>query len=323
MRIEINSSGEDLSGFDLDDEKLSARRLAEYSPRALKAGLNVDRLFINHPDFSTALTALDRIFQLAREVEVPHGMTLIGPSGTGKTSVLNYFRRSLPPSSLFSDGLGAVYLRVPMRCSTAYLISGLLRLYGYPFLRVTRDCQEARTAVLFDAMRQKGTRMVMLDEAHHLVPSFGEKRRTREEGTAPTDLVRQMIDEARVAVVLAGPGALDVLGEADEALASRVVGIHRLDRFKYDATWVGLVRAFAKQVPEFDLSVLMVPEINQQLFNVTDGNLRSLKRLITELVLLVAECEQRVAEPGLLARAYAAIYGAGRLTLNPFVAANA
>ena len=318
MANKVVDEGDEFSDFDFEDQDIEARRLKMYSEKALSIGLPIDQMFINHPAFSEALAALDRIFQLATKVDMPHGMRLIGSSGTGKTSLLKYFQRSLPKSSLFAEGLGAIYLRIPMNVSTPYLVSRLLRLYGYPFRRVTWDAMEQRITVLLEAIRQKGTQVIMLDEAHNLAPMPGRRKSSQDEGTSPTDLIRLLMDEARIGMILSGINALDGLGDLDQALASRVVGCYRFDPFKYDAIWIGLIKGFVQQVSQFDLRLLLDKEMSQRLYKATEGNLRSLKRLLTEVVLVAVDSGAEIAEVAHIRKAYGLVYGAASLKENPF-----
>ncbi|WP_180129346.1 TniB family NTP-binding protein [Rhodoferax sp. BLA1] len=318
MMTTVCDDDDDRFEFSSEDREMEARRLKMYSDKALKIGLPVDQMFINHPAFSDALAALDRIFQLSTKVDMPHGMRLIGSSGTGKTSLLKYFQRSLPKSSLFAEGLGAIYVRVPMNVSTPYLVSRLLRIYGYPFRRVTWDAMEQRITVLLEAIRQKGTQLIMFDEAHNLAPMPGRKKSSQEEGTSPTDFIRLLMDEALIGTVFSGINALEGFAELDQALASRVVGCHRLDLFKYDATWIGLLRGFVQQSNQFDIHVLLEKEVSLKLFKVTEGNLRSLKRLLTEIVLVAVDSGAAKAEIFHIQKAYSLIYGAASLKENPF-----
>lgn len=316
-----HNPGEDFSQFDFEDRQIMARRLHMYSEKALEIGLQIDQIFVSHTAFKQALAGMDRIFQLADKVDMPQGMRLIGPSGTGKTSLLRYFQQSLPKSSLFAEGLGSVYMRIPMRVTTLYMIASMLRQYGYPFRRITWDTYEQRITVLLDAIRQKGTRLLMIDEAHNLIPRVARRVPTREEGTSPTDFIRLLMDEANVGVVLAGVGVLEHFADLDEALASRVVGCLRLQVFDYDSAWGRLIKGLVHQSQRFDIGVLLKPDINRQLYKASQGNLRNLKRLITEMVLVAVESGVASLEAAHLQRAYDLVYGAASPKGNPFKAA--
>ncbi len=321
MTDDERNLGDEFSQFDFEDKQIMARRLHMYSDKALEIGLQIDQIFVNHTAFKQALASMDRIFQLSRKVDMPQGMRLIGPSGTGKTSLLRYFQQSLPKSSLFAEGLGAVYMRIPMRVTTLYMIASLLRQYGYPFRRITWDNYEQRITVLLDAIRQKGTQLIMIDEAHNLVPMTVRRKPTREEGTSPTDFIRLLMDEAKVGVVLAGVGVLEHFADLDEALASRVVGCLRLPVFDYDSAWVRLIKGLVQQSQCFDIGMLLKPDINRQLYKASQGNLRSLKRLITEMVLVAVEDGVDCLGPAHLQKAYDLVYGAASPQGNPFEAA--
>ena len=311
---------DEFSEFDLEDKDIMVRRLQMYSEKALEIGAQIDQIFVSHPAFKEALAGLDRIFQLARKVDMPQGMRLMGPSGTGKTSLLKYFRQSLPKSSLFADGLGAVYMRVPMRVSTPFMIGSLLRQYGYPFRRITWDTYEQRITVLLDAVRQKGTKLIMIDEAQNLAPQRVGRKPSREEGTSPTDFIRLLMDEASVGVVLAGVGALEDFAEFDAALSNRVVGCYRLAMFNYDKTWIRLIKGLVQQSQQFDICILLEPDVNRKLYKATEGGLRNLKRLVTEMVLISVDSGAGAVKIEHLSRAYSLVNGPAFDKGNPFAA---
>lgn len=317
MKPEHEFTDEDLSEFDLEDQTTAERRLQTYSSHALKMGLPIDSLFVNYTGFMGALGGLDRVFQLAREVDMPHGLRLIGPPGSGKTSLLRYFQRSLPPSSLFEQGLGAVYLRVCKRPSVSYLVSSLLRCYGYPVRQVSAESLEPRINVVLEAIRQKGTRLIMFDEAHNLATT-ALKRGLQDSGTSPTDFIRLLMDEGRVGIVLAGPSALDEIAQLDDALESRAVGRFHLKNFAYDKVWLGLIQGFVKQCDWFDIAIFMDAESNRKLHEVTAGNLRATKRLITESVLVAAHEGAISVTVNHIHKAYTMIYGAASQKVSPY-----
>lgn len=316
MNTGEQTTTEEFSEFELEDQAIGERRVQTYSMRALKTALPIDGLFIGHTAFATALKGLDRVFQLAKEVNMPHGLRLIGPPGSGKTSLLHYFQRSLPSSSLFEQGLGAVYLRVAKRPSVSYLVSSLLRRYGYPVKRVGSDSLEPRINIVLEAIRQKGTRLIVFDEAQNLI-SAPLRRSQDETGNSPTDFIRLLMDEARVGIVLAGPSALDDIGDFDDALKSRAVGRFHLDDFAYDKVWLGLIQGFVKQCDWYDIAVFMEPEINRKLFDVAKGNLRATKRLITESALVAADEGASAVTAKHVQKAFTMIYGTASEKGNP------
>lgn len=306
-------------GYGLDEAEISARRLQTYSPHALEVGLPMDSLFAVHSEFSVALSAMDRIFQLATRVNMPHGMCIIGPPGTGKTALLEYFQRSLPQSGLFAPGLGAVYVRVPQRIAAPYLIASLLRNYGYVHKRVTSETLEARLVILAEAIRQKGTRLILFDEAQNLLGAPRAGKGAQLDGNSPTDLIRQLMDQTRVGIVLAGVGSLQGLSDFDQALANRIDGRYQLSLFRYDTEWIRLLKSLVQLATTFDISAILQKDVCRDIHHSTGGNLRSLKRLVTEVVLVAVDAGANAVDSSHLAVAHQRIHGSAHDKGNPFV----
>ena len=197
----------DLDMPDSDEVEIYSRRVASYSVEALRAAIPIDRIYVNHDQFVHAVKATSRIFHLAKETEIPQGMVLTGPPGVGKTAVFKFFRDSLPASSLFSHGNGAIGLRCPKRPIASHFIVELLRKYRYPFSAGTGRQVYARRGLAIDAIRQYGTRLIFIDEAIGLINSKASSKPEDPE-TDASEFIREIMDECNVGVVAAGPQEL-------------------------------------------------------------------------------------------------------------------
>src|SRR2546427_7396249 len=71
-----------------------------------------------------------------------------------------------------------------------------------------------------------------------------------------TEFLRELVDECKLSLVLAGTSELDNLPEVAPHLSSRVSGRESMDNFIADANWVGFVRGFVKQCQSFDLTCM-------------------------------------------------------------------
>lgn len=306
-----------LDMLSVEDIEIQRRRLAVYSIEALKAAIVVDKIHLAHPDFKNALYAFDRVFQLAPEMDMAQGMLLLGPTGVGKTAVFKYFRDSLPHSTLFAQDYGVLGLRCPRRPTLGFLISTLLRAYKYPFYSGTEKQLYSRRDTLLEVIKEKKTRLLFFDEASGLLNAI-TKLTTLNGESDVSDFFRELIDRCRVGLVFASNANATSLEDLDEALASRITVRQEMREFKADAGWLGVLSAFAKQCNSYDVSFIENPSIANSLHKVTRGNLRTLKRLIIEAVLIGVDSGKQNLDHEILAKAFDLNFGNSSGITNAF-----
>ena len=307
-----------LDAVEAENTAIEVRRLATYSVAALKAAKEVDKVFVLFPLVNNCLQALDRQFQLGTEFEMSHGFRLIGPSGVGKTAVLEYFRASLPSSALFAKSNAAIGIRVQSRPRTGQLVQRILTAFKYPFAGGTQKQLYLRRSVVFEVLKEHKTRLLWIDEAQHLV-RVSRSGIVNDSESDATEFLRELIDETKISLVLSGTQELDRLPELAPHLASRISAREALENFKADALWIGLVRAFAKQCQSFDLGYLHDPAVANRLHIACDGNLRGFKRLVTEAVLVGYDAGVQGVDQAILTEAFRRVQGTASTRSNPFV----
>jgi len=307
-------------GFDdieADEARLEARRLQLYSKHALKVALPIDRIYVNHSRFAEGLDQFDRVFQLAPEVTMPHGLRLIGPTGSGKSTLFRYFRDSLPRSTLFSPGFGAVGIRVGDRPTAGQIVGALLRAYKYPFRSGSNGTVYARNYLVQDLIREKGTRLIYIDEADRLLNQ--RLRVAPDSEPSATLYLRDLMDDCRVGVVLGGTAALDRLDAVDSHLGDRISARHRLEYFAANKDWMGFLKAFKNQCQTFGLDLLEDPKEGARLHLATGGSPRRLKRLVTEGALIAANAGLTYLDVPSLAKGFLFVQGLDGAAPNPYV----
>jgi hypothetical protein len=309
----------DYDELEPEDQEIALRRMKTYSKEALKLGIKVDNIIVMHPAFKDALGALDRVFQIAPQVRMPHGVRLMGPSGSGTSTVSRYFQESLPNSTLFERGYGCVRIRVGTTPSAGRIIASLLRLYDYPFGRGSEREAYWRQPIAFELVRAKGTRLIVFEDAHRLVDTGGGGRYDSESNrTAAASLICELMDEAHVGVVLAGRESLYRLDETHEGLAARVTSSYALYNFAADAAWSGIIKGFVNACTWFDLSHVNGDAQAKLLHLAAAGNLRALKRLLTEAVLVAAEAKCSAINGDHLKEAFVLVYGKAAVARSPY-----
>ncbi len=294
------------------------RRLFTYSVGALKAAQQMDRIFVRYPAFVDIVNACDRCFHLARELDVPNGVLVIGPTGTGKSSVINYFLKTIPPSTLFETGFGALAVRLQQRPSVGQVVSAILRKLHYPFADVSPRSVYIKRDIAFSLLREKRCRMIFVDEAYYLLQQMRHRSRDGLD-TAVSELLRDLMDDLGIGLVLMAAGPLDFLERVDPALASRVSVRHSLCNFSLDPVWYGFVTAFCKECTAIDGKFLTELAIMKHLLFASGGNQRSFKRLATEAALIAVDAGRTQLDQPTLALAFDRVYGKDHGRLNPFV----
>lgn len=306
--------------FDLiadETTQLEMRRARMYTPEALENAREVDDIFVMHPAFKEALGAFDRCFQLAKTLTVPNGVLITGPTGSGKTSLIEHFWRTLPGDTLYDQGFGALAIRLPFRPTAGQIISALLRKLRYPFAEVTNRSVYVKREVAFDALRQKKCRMIFIDEGHHLANQVRHQDRQGFD-TAASELLRELMDEVKINLVIAADAQPEVLDHIDPALASRVSVRLALRNFELKSTWFAYIKAFCRQASGVDFGYLTTPEAGQQLHAGTLGNLRAFKRLVTEAALIGIDAQKSTVDASIMALAFERVNGTACAITNPY-----
>lgn len=311
-----NDHYSDIELADDDGLKIKARRMAMYSTEAIQRAYAIDKLIVWHTSFKTALASFDRSFQLSKEFSTPVGLRVFGPPGSGKSTVIDYFRDSLPKFDLIAPGMGAITIDTPKSPQLGGVIESVLVALEYPFASVTKETIDIKRSLSFKALQRMGTRIVALDEAHNLFPA--NSSRLNGEGTPVTVYLRFLADKAKAAICLAGGPALERLERLDRYLASRCKTLVQLSDFPLDGEWLGIIKTFIERCKTFDLKFLGEPEQQRALFQASAGNLRALKVLLIEAVLVAVDAGQQQLDKGCMAIAFQRVNGSKDMASNPW-----
>jgi type II secretory pathway predicted ATPase ExeA len=311
------SLDDDFDAPDEEERSVRTRRMSTYSVNAIKLAASVDKVYIVHPDCKTSLIGCDRAFQLCRELSQQQVIMIAGGTGVGKTALIKYFRASLPKSSLFEQGFGAIAVRLPSRPNVGQVIGTMLKQLKHPFPQVTNQTLAIKREVLIESLRQRGTRLLFIDESHNLRDQTRIRNRVHD-GTTVTDCLRELVDEASVGLCLSGTDDLLHLDAVDSHLDNRVSARFQLRSFKDDGIWRGFLSTFRRHCTQIDLGIIDSVEHAQMLFAATGGNLRIFKRLVTEAVLVCADASATSVTQEHFKKAFDSISGDASRVGNPY-----
>lgn len=314
----------DTGDADEDEARqIAARRMFMYSERALVAADEVDRKYVLFPDLHKVLAAIDRAYQLARRVSRPQGILVFGPPGSSKTSISQYFQRSLPASKDIIEGYGALSIRLRSNPCAGAVVSLLLRAVRHPFTTIRKGRFDSMRDIAFEALQQLGTRVIFIDQAHVLEQSVRKSTRTAKGAieTTASEVLRDLMDETGIALVLLSSDSFGGLERVDESLADRVSVRLNLHHFEDDAVWCQFLSEIGNRTKCIDFTILADRQIAALMHKAVLGNRRRTKLLLTEAVLVAIDAGAQVVQRQHLETAFSRVTGTSQQVVNPFAGA--
>ncbi|MGG5823650.1 TniB family NTP-binding protein [Falsiroseomonas sp. HW251] len=247
---------------------------------------------------------------------------LIGESGAGKSTILKRFLERHPPvADRLGDIMQVVYAEVPAAGTKIAAMRALLEALGVR-LR-TRETEADLTRLLVTHLRGMGVRVLILDEAQHLL-----NRRTGYFAYELADWFKSLAN-AGIALVIAGTPEAAMAFNLNEQLARRSMGAQCLRPFVWNGSdagddtpdgggkaddnapdgdsnesdgtdWLELLTALSKKIPLQDAKYLITDDMPHRLFWATGGYLGRLMDFLADVVMEAVMAETEVIDRDLL-----------------------
>jgi Bacterial TniB protein len=170
------------------------------------AAFTLRKEIIEHTKFTKAIREIARVHQRGQEAGITEGMLLVAQTGSGKTTVLEYYERGFPRA--FKDGVTRIrVLRVntPESPSVKDLAEAILCALGDP--AAAKGTAAAKTRRICHFFSVCGVELLLVDEFQHFFDGtrVAESRRI-------SNWLKLLMIQVRVPVVLAGlPRSIQVV----------------------------------------------------------------------------------------------------------------
>lgn len=183
---------------------------------------------IEHPKFTLAIREIARLHERGKSVGVAEGLLLVAQTGSGKTTVLEYYESRFPRIETIR-GTRILVLRVdtPESPSVKTLAEAILFAMGDP--AASKGTVTAKTNRIIHFLKECGVELIFIDEFQH----FYDGRRASESKRV-SDWLKNLINKAGIPVVLSGlPRSISVVN-ANPQLRRRFGAPHYMQPFGFD-----------------------------------------------------------------------------------------
>jgi len=261
------------------------------------------RSFTRFPHVKRATAALDRLYEYECVEEEPEHMMLIGESGVGKSTLLIRYSDLHPviEHEEFTE-IPVLYVKVTPSCTPRKLAGLLLRGLGSPFWNKGKE--DELTVQVECLLKACKVRLVILDEANHLVDRGGEKTQH-----TTADWIKTLSDEVHIPFVLAGIPRIERLNHTNDQLRGRFREVVRVHRFSVanksaELEFRSVLAAFKRVLDDLPTVDFSESILARQFAFATDGRLREIRKLLVRAVELAFEQQRPEITSAVLAHAF-------------------
>ena len=248
---------------------------------------------ILHTRFQESLDMLNMMFHFQKSSHESNGLTLIGSTGTGKTSLIRQFVNQHGMRSWRNaEGVTTpiLWMEVPTYPTTKEFVASLLQSLGAP-AGPTSETIALKTERLITLIKHCGVKVIILEEFQHFI-----RKRQDDKISETGDWLKSLMNRTNILLVISGSSkTLQVLNTNAE-LARRCSVTLELGTFDWDNTsdqagFAGVMQAFIGKLNEMDirLSDLSFGELCLLFYEATEGRICHIKKL---LILCLQLCIQ-------------------------------
>lgn len=238
--------------------------------------LDSDR-WIGYKKAVTVIDMLTDILNRPRKLR-PECLLIVGDSNMGKTTIINEFAKKYftqrvddVDMNLLSLTRPVIPIQAPAKPKIKDLYINILECFVVPY-RVTDPEVKLRIQVIHK-MRQFQTKMLIIDELHNFLS--GSARQQQE----VMNTLKTLSNELSLNIVGVGTREATLILHTDAQYSSRF-DIVDLPKWELNEEFLKLLFSYARLLPLRKPSNLVSEEIATLLFEISEGNLGDLNRLL-------------------------------------------
>lgn len=271
-------------------------------------------LIINHPYFKEAKQQLKLSYDSYGYEFEPRCVPILGPSGTGKSTIIREFVASI---DIPNDGQSrpVVVVETPSNPTVKSMASEVLKSIGDPMYY--RGTEVQMTDRIRRFLKALDTRLLIFDELQNLIDKESDKLSFK-----ASDWLKRLINMAHIPVAIVGLERTQELFLVNEQLRRRFVEAYEIKPFDWSVphgrkmlrSFLGTLQGYIRFSTDIDLAS---EKMALRMYYATGG-------LVGYIMKIVREAERYAqGEPittELLAKSYSTVVnGSNRININPFI----
>lgn len=283
-----------------------------YNDHQLKAGQEVNSCWIQYDTVDLIMREAVEMAIAMQAIKMPAGILIQAQPGMGKTKLLDVIKQEVDRRTKSPMGDSrCLNIELDSTVDPIRMAGFFTKAVGYPMLP-SRARLETMNSMVSNALERMAPVLVTIDETQHITE--GNREIT---ARGVTDWLKVRMDKHNFPVICAGTKGIENLCLINPQFTSRASVNFVIEPFRCDDRWLSLLDGFVRAVRSVDMKIITT-SISKSLFRASDGNLRTLKRILIYSAMSAAARENRVMLLQDLAHGYTKNFGAMPSLINPF-----
>jgi len=283
-----------------------------YNDHQLKAGLEVNSCWIQYDSVDLIMREAVEMAIAMQTIKMPAGILIQAPPGMGKTKLLDVITQEVDKRTKSAMGDSrCLKIELDSTVDPIRMAGFFTKAVGYPMLP-SRARMETMNSMVGNALEKMAPPLVTIDETQHITE--GNRDNT---ARGVTDWLKVRMDKHNFPIICAGTKGIEKLCLINPQFTSRASVNFVIEPFRYDDRWLSLLDGFVRAVNLVDQKIITTA-MSRKLYQATEGNLRTLKRILVHAAMSAAGRESRVMQQQDLAHGYTKNFGVLPSLVNPF-----
>lgn len=243
-------------------------------------------VWIEHPDAMAILEILQGLYEQPKKPRMK-GMTLVGPTNNGKTSIILEFidmHRKMAGIRKNQPFYEILYVEAPEKASIKSLYFEILSVCSMPKMAKSGTAMQLKSNMI-DVLKRLKVKMLFIDEIHNLLTS--QTPRILDECL---NALKGLSNRLRIPIVLVGTKEAEEVIKSQDQVENRYRMLH-LPKWRNNKRFQLLLATFEKELDLKYESKIYQKEIRDEIFDLSGG-------ILGEVAYIIQECAIEAVKSG-------------------------